>query len=356
MEEAPSGLRAVFGDTGPAPRTAADVMTVPAISVAPGTSVGDVARLLLERGISAVPVVDGSGNPIGMASERDLLGRGEGDRAAGRGWRLAALAGGDPGPTSLGEGAAMRPVEDVMHAPVVTVDAAAPVRAVAEMLRSHRIKRLPVMRDGRMVGIVGRADLLRVVEDMRGPAEAPPRPGGGLLDLLMGLVGGPGRGSEIVPAAPSVPIAAGPPPSAGPITADGLRGLAASARKAELDEKEAAARAAELERRREVEDMLRRHVGEAAWETMIAHARAAAARGARECELLRFPSDLCSDGGRRIDVGEEGWPGTLRGEAADLYDRWERRLRPVGLGLDARIVSYPHGMPGDVGLFLTWGG
>ena len=72
--------------------------------------------------------------------------------------------------------------------------------------------------------------------------------------------------------------------------------------------------------------------------------------------LLSFPADLCSDGGRKIDVAEEGWEGTLRGEAAEIYSRWRIELKPQGFGLSARIVSYQEdGIIGDIGLFLTWG-
>ena len=65
--------------------------------------------------------------------------------------------------------------------------------------------------------------------------------------------------------------------------------------------------------------------------------------------MLRFPSDLCSDGGRKIDVAEEGWEGTLRGEAAELYSRWRTELKPRGFGLSAQIVSYEDGIIGDIG-------
>ena len=72
--------------------------------------------------------------------------------------------------------------------------------------------------------------------------------------------------------------------------------------------------------------------------------------------MLRFPSDLCSDGGRKIDVAEEGWEGTLRGAAAELYGRWRNHLKPQGFGLSARIVSYEDGIVGDIALYLTWKG
>jgi len=79
-------------------------------------------------------------------------------------------------------------------------------------------------------------------------------------------------------------------------------------------------------------------------------------RGETEFLLLRFPSQLCSDSGRAINVPDPDWPETLRGEAAEMYLRWERDLRPRGFHLTARVIDYPGGMPGDVGLYLVWGG
>jgi hypothetical protein len=71
--------------------------------------------------------------------------------------------------------------------------------------------------------------------------------------------------------------------------------------------------------------------------------------------LLRFPVELCSDGGRAVNVPDPNWPQTLRGEAAEMYLRWERDLKPCGFHLAARIVDFPGGMPGNIGLFLIWG-
>jgi hypothetical protein len=71
--------------------------------------------------------------------------------------------------------------------------------------------------------------------------------------------------------------------------------------------------------------------------------------------LLRFPGELCSDGGRAVNVPDPNWPQTLRGEAAEMYLRWERDLKPCGFHLAARIVDFPGGMPGNIGLFLIWG-
>jgi hypothetical protein len=87
---------------------------------------------------------------------------------------------------------------------------------------------------------------------------------------------------------------------------------------------------------------------------LMQQAPEAAQRGEKEFMLLRFPSQLCCDGGRAVNVSELHWPKTLRGEAAGIYRRWERDLRPNELRLSAGVLDFPCGMPGDVGLFLEW--
>jgi hypothetical protein len=87
---------------------------------------------------------------------------------------------------------------------------------------------------------------------------------------------------------------------------------------------------------------------------LLERARAAAALGENSFELIRFPCDLCSDGGRKIDVAEKDWPTTLRGEAAEFYTRWERDLRAAKFGLSAQLVDYIDGIPSNVALSLTW--
>ena len=115
-------------------------------------------------------------------------------------------------------------------------------------------------------------------------------------------------------------------------------------------------REAQLERRRQIKALLDHHVSGEPWREMLDHAELAARNGEHELMLLRFPSDLCSHGGRKIDVAERGWEGTPRGEAAELYSRWRNELKPQGFGLSARIVSYEEsGAIGDLGLYLTWG-
>jgi hypothetical protein len=91
------------------------------------------------------------------------------------------------------------------------------------------------------------------------------------------------------------------------------------------------------------------------WRELIEHAEFASHGREHELILLRFPWDLCIEGGRKIDVAEKGWEETLRGEAAEIYDRWRKELKPQGFRLAARIVSYDdQGAIGDIGLYLTW--
>jgi hypothetical protein len=84
---------------------------------------------------------------------------------------------------------------------------------------------------------------------------------------------------------------------------------------------------------------------------LVSHA---AERGQSEVQVYRFPSALCSDGGRRINNAEPDWPGSLEGRSKLGYEFWHDHLRPLGFGLKAEVLEYPGGMPGDIGFFLTW--
>ncbi|BDG70277.1 hypothetical protein [Roseomonas fluvialis] len=76
--------------------------------------------------------------------------------------------------------------------------------------------------------------------------------------------------------------------------------------------------------------------------------------GERELMLVRFPSVLCEDGGRRINNRLEGWQDTLPGVMHKIYEWWDRDLKPGGFTFSARVIDYPGGMPGDVGIFIGW--
>jgi hypothetical protein len=77
--------------------------------------------------------------------------------------------------------------------------------------------------------------------------------------------------------------------------------------------------------------------------------------GLSEVEIFRFPNSLCTDRGRAINQQEPGWENTLTGLPKELYQTWHRYFRPQGYKLRVQIVSFPDGMPGEVGMTLSWG-
>jgi hypothetical protein len=76
--------------------------------------------------------------------------------------------------------------------------------------------------------------------------------------------------------------------------------------------------------------------------------------GKMEAMVYSFPSDLCTDSGRAINNNDPRWPETLQGKAREFFDRYESLAKPQGYKLKAMVVSFPGGMPGDIGLFLNW--
>ena len=141
---------------------AKEIMTAPVITIEPDTTVRDLACLLLERGISGVPVVDGT-RVVGMVSEGDLLRRHEIDTDAkppGSWW--VRLLRGEPGPAEYVKSHAVR-VADVMSRPVISVSETAEVSDIAAILGRRHIKRVPVLRGEVLVGIVTRANLVQAL-------------------------------------------------------------------------------------------------------------------------------------------------------------------------------------------------
>ncbi|MGE3781685.1 MAG: hypothetical protein AB7H71_02940 [Alphaproteobacteria bacterium] len=82
--------------------------------------------------------------------------------------------------------------------------------------------------------------------------------------------------------------------------------------------------------------------------------RAAAERGETHLRVMTFSSELCTDGGRAINNGDPNWPKTLVGFAARAYEFYHKELQPHGYRLRAEILDFPGGMPGEVGITLTW--
>jgi hypothetical protein len=80
----------------------------------------------------------------------------------------------------------------------------------------------------------------------------------------------------------------------------------------------------------------------------------ALSNGLTEVQVSRFPNSLCTDGGRAINNMEKGWETTLTGVPREMYLFWQRQLKSKGYRLRVQIVDFPKGMPGDVGMTLTW--
>ena len=73
-----------------------------------------------------------------------------------------------------------------------------------------------------------------------------------------------------------------------------------------------------------------------------------------EVEIIRFPNELCTDKGRAINQQEPGWENTLTGTPKEIYQFWDKYFRPRGYKLRVQIVDFPGGLPGDVGMTVSW--
>jgi CBS domain-containing protein len=141
---------------------AADIMTTNVISVKADTTIKSIASCLVKHRISAVPVVDENKQIIGIVSEGDLMRRPEIETDNKHSWWLAEIL-------STRDRAADyikahgRKASDVMSRAVISVADDTPVYEIAELLEKHHIKRVPVIRDGQLVGIVSRANLLHAL-------------------------------------------------------------------------------------------------------------------------------------------------------------------------------------------------
>src|SRR5246127_2770528 len=141
---------------------AMDVMTSEVITVEEDASVPSVAKLMAERGISSVPVIDKDKRVVGMVSEGDLLHRAETGTERRRSWWLEMMSS-----TNQLAGEYIKShsgkVKDIMTRNVLSVTEETPVADIAVLLETNRIKRVPVLRDGKLVGIVSRANLVRAL-------------------------------------------------------------------------------------------------------------------------------------------------------------------------------------------------
>jgi CBS domain-containing protein len=344
------------------------LMTSEVVTAASDMPTREIARLLDRHGVGCVPIVDSTGAPIGMVSDGDLIGRSDFDRDRRRDWWLTLYSEAPLLSANAVLGLAKlfsklrvreRRAGEIMSSPPITVGETADIREIAALLLAHRIKRVPVVRDGKIVGIVSRTDLVRAVAAMDTTRAREARQSNFLTSWLDRLDLHFGQQDRASDDHEDVRAATEPSNGSEDETADAseFRKLVENF-ETELARKEEEAHLAEAKHRAEqVKELLEEHVTEERWRAILHDAHEAAARGLKELMILRFPHDLCSDGGRSINalVQDGSWPETLRGEAEELYRRWDRELKHHGFGLKASVLDFPDGIPGDIGLFLVWG-
>jgi CBS domain-containing protein len=141
---------------------ARDVMVSPVVTVKPYSSVKEVAKILIEKGISAVPVTDDSGKVVGIVSEGDLMHRSEVGTERQRSWWLRVMAGDDMLAADYVK-AHGRKIADIMTRNVITATPDMPLDEIAILLEMNSIKRVPIVKDSQLVGIVSRANLVQAV-------------------------------------------------------------------------------------------------------------------------------------------------------------------------------------------------
>lgn len=152
---------------------ARDIMTSPAITATSDTTLLEIVQLMLDHRISAIPIVDGREALVGLVSEGDLVRRAEIGTEQKHSWWLSMFGNAtvlaDEFMKSHGVTA-----KEVMTKVVVTATEDAPLWEIAETLEKKKIKRLPIVRDGHVVGIVSRANLLQALTLQQNNAFAPP--------------------------------------------------------------------------------------------------------------------------------------------------------------------------------------
>ncbi len=286
-----------------------------------------VAKLLAESGVGAVPVVDENFAPIGIVT-RSNLEEARPTPLRDLGPIPAFLLRNRVAPRFRTNGRLLR---EVMTSPAISVPMGAKLSDVAKLMEEHHLKRAPVVEGHKIVGVLLRREVLNAI------ASARPAPDG--LQQAKPI---------LAPAKPE-------PDYCDVATALQFRDLVA-AHERHLEVEEAEHRRALLHlREQRIRELAAQRLTDAQWRDMLNEARRAAAAGMTEHILIRFPSQLCVDGGRAINAPDKYWPDTLRGEPADIFRRWRNELDPRGFRIAAQIIDFPEGLPGDAALFLLWG-
>jgi CBS domain-containing protein len=161
-----------------------DIMSARVISVAPDASILEAIRLMLQNHISGLPVIDPAGTLVGVVTEGDFLRRSETGTERKRSRWLEFLI----GPSRLADEYVRthaRRVKDVMTSTPITVSEDSRLDQAVELMESHRIKRLPVVRGGQVVGIVSRANLLHALVGLAAAAPPPAKSDVAIREALL---------------------------------------------------------------------------------------------------------------------------------------------------------------------------
>jgi len=146
---------------------ATDVMVRNVVTVHPETDMAEAVKLLAEHDVSALPVLDGMGNLVGMLSEADLIHRVEIGTEKHRPWWQEAVTGASTLAADFAKSHGKK-VGEIMTTGVVSVSEDTPLSEIAATLERNGVKRVPVLRDGKLVGIVSRSNLIQALASVVG--------------------------------------------------------------------------------------------------------------------------------------------------------------------------------------------
>src|SRR5262245_26881298 len=151
---------------------ASDIMVRDVITVRPETDVAEAVKLLAEHDVSALPVIDAGNNFVGVLSEADLIHRVEIGTEKRRSWWLEAVTGGAALASEFAKEHGKK-VGEIMTPEVVSVAEDTPLSEIAALFERKRIKRVPVVSSGKLVGIVSRSNLIQALASVVGNIDQP---------------------------------------------------------------------------------------------------------------------------------------------------------------------------------------
>ncbi|MFL5335874.1 MAG: hypothetical protein ACJ8H8_22515 [Geminicoccaceae bacterium] len=139
-----------------------------------------------------------------------------------------------------------------------------------------------------------------------------------------------------------------------PLSVSELKRIAEDKENVKLQEVLTRRRKEEEEEKQARQDFMERELKSDGLERFNGWVRRAAEQGASEVEIMRFPSQYCTDHGRAVNNFEDGWPETVTGLARRVYDTYVQHLQGQGYTIRAQILNYPDGGLGEVGIYIGW--